>query len=85
MPTEVMRERFARAVAELVERNGFLALLPVIGVADDGSMFGVRFEGEAVEIFSLDEAAKAREWMHELPARMVPRVAWRQRLVAIPM
>jgi hypothetical protein len=37
------RELFAEVVAELVEARGFLPPLSMVGVADDGSMFGVRF------------------------------------------
>ena len=44
MLTEVMREGFAKVVAELVEQKGFVPPLSVVGVADDGSIFGVRFE-----------------------------------------
>ena len=44
MPVGVVREGFAQVVAELVEQKGFLAPLSVMGVADDGSMFGARIE-----------------------------------------
>ena len=44
MPMEVRRELFAEIVAELVDRNGFVPPLSMVGVADDGSIFGVHFE-----------------------------------------
>ena len=44
MPVEVVRKGFAQVVAELVEQKGFVAPLSVMGVADDGSMFGARLE-----------------------------------------
>ena len=44
MPVGVVREGFAEAVAELVGQKGFVAPLSVMGVADDGSMFGARLE-----------------------------------------
>jgi hypothetical protein len=40
------RELFAEVVAELVEERGFVPPLSMVGVADDGSMFGVRFAHE---------------------------------------
>ena len=44
MLTEVMREGFAQVVAELVQQKGFVPPLSAVGVADDGSIFGVHFE-----------------------------------------
>ncbi|HJZ44148.1 MAG TPA: hypothetical protein VJ233_10530 [Hyphomicrobiaceae bacterium] len=41
------RELFAEVVAELVEEHGFVPPLSMVGVADDGSMFGVRFAQES--------------------------------------
>ena len=43
---EMGRELFADVVAELIERRGFVPPLSMVGVADDGSMFGVRFTRE---------------------------------------
>lgn len=43
MSAHEMHEGFAAVVGELVERHGFVPPLSVMGVADDGSMFGVRF------------------------------------------
>ena len=37
------RELFAEVVTELVDVHGFVPPLSMVGVADDGSMFGVRF------------------------------------------
>jgi hypothetical protein len=37
------QELFADIVAELVEERGFVPPLSMVGVADDGSMFGVHF------------------------------------------
>ena len=37
------RELFAEVVTELVDGRGFVPPLSMVGVADDGSMFGVRF------------------------------------------
>ena len=44
------RELFAEVVAELVEERGFAPPLSMVGVADDGSMFGVRFTREAGQL-----------------------------------
>ena len=41
------RELFAEVVAELVEEHAFVPPLSMVGVADDGSMFGVRFAQES--------------------------------------
>ena len=46
MPIGPRREMFAQVVAELVDGRGFVAPLSMVGVADDGSMFGVRFTRE---------------------------------------
>ncbi len=46
MPMDVMRKGFAKVVAELIEGQAFVPPLSVIGVADDGSVFGVRFTRE---------------------------------------
>lgn len=43
MPVAIGQELFADIVAELVEEHGFVAPLSMVGVADDGSMFGVHF------------------------------------------
>jgi hypothetical protein len=43
MPMALRRELFAEVVAELVDARGFVPPLSMVGVADDGSMFGVRF------------------------------------------
>ena len=43
MPMGLRRELFAEVVAELVDGRGFVPPLSMVGVADDGSMFGVRF------------------------------------------
>jgi hypothetical protein len=37
------QELFADIVGELVEEHGFVPPLSMVGVADDGSMFGVHF------------------------------------------
>jgi hypothetical protein len=50
MPMEVIREGFAKVVVELIEGQSFVPPLSVIGVADDGSMFGVRFVREDGEM-----------------------------------
>lgn len=44
------RELFAEVVAELVEERGFVPPLSMVGVADDGSMFGVRFAHESGQL-----------------------------------
>jgi hypothetical protein len=44
------RELFAEVVAELVEERGFVPPLSMVGVADDGSMFGVRFAREGGQL-----------------------------------
>jgi hypothetical protein len=44
------RELFAEVVAELVEERGFVPPLSMVGVADDGSMFGVRFVREGGQL-----------------------------------
>jgi hypothetical protein len=44
------RELFADVVAELVEEKGFVPPLSMVGVADDGSMFGVRFAHEGGQL-----------------------------------
>jgi len=44
------RELFADVVAELVEEKGFVPPLSMVGVADDGSMFGVRFSRESGQL-----------------------------------
>jgi len=46
MAMTFVRELFADAVTELVEKRGFLPPLSMVGVADDGSIFGVRFTQE---------------------------------------
>ena len=46
MPMALERELFAEVVAELIQRRGFVPPLSMVGVADDGSMFGVRFTQE---------------------------------------
>jgi hypothetical protein len=43
MPMGLRRELFAEVVTELVDGRGFVPPLSMVGVADDGSMFGVRF------------------------------------------
>jgi len=50
MPMEVMREGFAKVVAELIEGQSFVPPLSVIGVADDGSMFGVAIRARGCEL-----------------------------------
>jgi hypothetical protein len=44
------REMFAEVVAELIEERGFVPPLSMVGVADDGSMFGVRFARESGQL-----------------------------------
>jgi hypothetical protein len=44
MPLGVVREGFAQVVAELIDLKKFVPPLSVMGVADDGSMFGARLE-----------------------------------------
>jgi hypothetical protein len=44
------RELFAEVVAELVQERGFVPPLSMVGVADDGSMFGVRFAHEGGQL-----------------------------------
>ena len=43
MPMGLRRELFAEVVTELVDGRGFVPPLSMVGVADDGCMFGVRF------------------------------------------
>jgi hypothetical protein len=50
MPMSVLRGQFVEVVAELVGERGFVPPLSMVGVADDGSIFGVRFAQEDGEL-----------------------------------
>jgi hypothetical protein len=50
MPMSLLREQFVEVVAELVGQRGFVPPLSMVGVADDGSIFGVRFVQEDGEL-----------------------------------
>ena len=50
MPMGLRRELFAEVVAELVDGRAFVPPLSMVGVADDGSMFGVRFTSDSGQL-----------------------------------